>query len=381
MRHYDELLDRVLDNTDLVLLDIKQINDEKHIPLTHVSNKYTLEFARYLASRGQTMWIRYVVVPTWSDDDESAEGLGQFIAELGSASRRWSCCPTTNLASTSGTCWEIPTIWSASSPQQGDHGQGPGHPWQVSPQREVLRQEAARQRAASFIAPAFATAPSPTAASGEPLMSEGQVAALLLWLVLLAFSLNASLLRTLGAHPLYQHLCLGGAIVLVPLWTLRAGLHEGLEIHFLGLTSLTLLLGWRLALLAPCLTLLLLAYFGVIPWPTSAGRPSSASPCRWPPAGCCFWGAGPGCLATSSSTCSWRHFSGALSISAKVLASALLMGVSGTYSWHTISADYLSIWPLLLFPEALLNGMTMTLLAVYRPHWVNTFFDREYLGR
>ncbi|AUY11380.1 MULTISPECIES: energy-coupling factor ABC transporter permease [Aeromonas] len=213
-------------------------------------------------------------------------------------------------------------------------------------------------------------------------MSEGQVAALLLWLVLLAFSLNASLLRTLGAHPLYQHLCLGGAIVLVPLWTLRAGLHEGLEIHFLGLTSLTLLLGWRLALLAPCLTLLLLAYFGVIPladigWQALIGvaLPVATS---W----LLFLG-------------SWawlpRHLfvylfvaaflGGALSISAKVIASALLMGVSGTYSWHTISADYLSIWPLLLFPEALLNGMTMTLLAVYRPYWVNTFFDREYLGR
>ncbi len=213
-------------------------------------------------------------------------------------------------------------------------------------------------------------------------MSEGQVAALLLWLVLLAFSLNASLLRTLGAHPLYQHLCLGGAIVLVPLWTLRAGLHEGLEIHFLGLTTLTLLLGWRLALLAPCLTLLILAYFGVIPltdigWQALIGvaLPVATS---W----LLFLG-------------SWawlpRHLfvylfvaaflGGALSISAKVIASALLMGVSGTYSWHTISADYLSIWPLLLFPEALLNGMTMTLLAVYRPHWVNTFFDREYLGR
>lgn len=213
-------------------------------------------------------------------------------------------------------------------------------------------------------------------------MSEGQVAALLLWLVLLAFSLNAPLLRTLGAHPLYQHLCLGGAIVLVPLWTLRAGLHEGLEIHFLGLTSLTLLLGWRLALLAPCLTLLILAYFGVIPltdigWQALIGvaLPVATS---W----LLFLG-------------SWawlpRHLfvylfvaaflGGALSISAKVIASALLMGVSGTYSWHTISADYLSIWPLLLFPEALLNGMTMTLLAVYRPHWVNTFFDREYLGR
>ena len=83
VRPYHHLPDRLLDNTDLVLLDIKQINDEKHIPLTHVSNKYTLEFARYLASRGQTMWIRYVVVPTWSDDVESAEGLGQFIAGLG----------------------------------------------------------------------------------------------------------------------------------------------------------------------------------------------------------------------------------------------------------------------------------------------------------
>ena len=43
-------------------------------------------------------------------------------------------------------------------------------------------------------------------------MSEGQVATLLLWLVLLAFSLNASLLRTLHANPLYQHLCLGSAL-------------------------------------------------------------------------------------------------------------------------------------------------------------------------
>ena len=213
-------------------------------------------------------------------------------------------------------------------------------------------------------------------------MSEGQVAALLLWLVLLAFSLNASLLRTLGAHPLYQHLCLGGAIVLVPLWTLRAGLHEGLEIHFLGLTSLTLLLGWRLALLAPCLTLLLLAYFGVIPLADIGWQALSGVALPVATSWLLFLG-------------SWawlpRHLfvylfvaaflGGALSISAKVIASALLMGVSGTYSWHTISADYLSIWPLLLFPEALLNGMTMTLLAVYRPHWVNTFFDREYLGR
>jgi uncharacterized membrane protein len=213
-------------------------------------------------------------------------------------------------------------------------------------------------------------------------MSEGQAAALLLWLLLLIFSLRGPLLRTLLAQPLYQHLCLGGAIMLVPLWLLRAGLHEGLEVHFLGLTSLTLLLGWRLALLAPCLTLLILGYFDVIEladigWHALIGvaLPVATS-----------W-----LLFLASWAWLPRHLfvylfvvafgGGALSISVKVVASALLMDMSGTYPWHTISADYLSIWPLLLFPEALLNGMTMTLLAIYRPHWVNTFFEREYLGR
>ena len=84
IRHYDDALDALLDQTDLVMLDIKHMNDDIHIPLTHVSNKYCLEFARYLAQKGKTMWIRYVVVPGWSDDDAGAHALGAFIRdELG----------------------------------------------------------------------------------------------------------------------------------------------------------------------------------------------------------------------------------------------------------------------------------------------------------
>ncbi|MFM4956508.1 energy-coupling factor ABC transporter permease [Aeromonas veronii] len=213
-------------------------------------------------------------------------------------------------------------------------------------------------------------------------MSEGQLAALLIWLVLLAFSLRRSLWQTLHDNPLYQHLLLGSAIALVPLWYLRAGLHEGLEVHFLGLTSLTLLLGWRLALLAPCLTLLVLGYFGVtnladFGWQALVGiaLPVATS-----------W-----LLFLASWAWLPRHLfvyifvaaflGGAITISVKVAASALLMGLSDSYPWHTITADYLSIWPLLLFPEALLNGMAMTVLAIYRPNWVNTFFDRTYLGK
>lgn len=69
----------------LVMLDIKHMNDDIHIPLTHVSNaSHCLEFARYLAQKGKTMWIRYVVVPGWSDDDAGAHALGAFIRdELG----------------------------------------------------------------------------------------------------------------------------------------------------------------------------------------------------------------------------------------------------------------------------------------------------------
>ena len=77
-------IEEILPYLDQYLLDIKHMNDDIHIPLTHVSNKYCLEFARYLAKKGKTIWIRYVVVPGWSDDDAGAHALGAFIRdELG----------------------------------------------------------------------------------------------------------------------------------------------------------------------------------------------------------------------------------------------------------------------------------------------------------
>ncbi|WP_108651685.1 pyruvate formate lyase 1-activating protein [Dongshaea marina] len=81
VHRYDEQLDELLDVTDLVLLDIKHMKDEIHIPLTHVSNKYALEFGRYLAKKQKKIWLRYVVVPGWTDDDEGAHLLGQFIRD------------------------------------------------------------------------------------------------------------------------------------------------------------------------------------------------------------------------------------------------------------------------------------------------------------
>ncbi|MFD2179344.1 pyruvate formate lyase 1-activating protein [Veronia pacifica] len=79
IRKYTPAIDEVLDNTDLVMLDLKQLNDEVHQDLIGVSNKRTLDFARYLHERGQKTWIRYVVVPGYSDDELSVRKLGAFI--------------------------------------------------------------------------------------------------------------------------------------------------------------------------------------------------------------------------------------------------------------------------------------------------------------
>ncbi|UHA72841.1 pyruvate formate-lyase-activating protein [Paenibacillus sp. 481] len=75
-------LESLFEVTDLILLDIKHINTEKHIHLTGVSNLRTLETARYLSERGKKMWIRHVVVPGINDDSEDLFQLGRFIGTL-----------------------------------------------------------------------------------------------------------------------------------------------------------------------------------------------------------------------------------------------------------------------------------------------------------
>ncbi len=82
VRKYTPVIDELLDNTDLVLLDIKQMNDDKHIELTKVSNQRTLLFAEYLAKRNQPTWIRYVVVGGFTDDEVSALQLAEFIKPM-----------------------------------------------------------------------------------------------------------------------------------------------------------------------------------------------------------------------------------------------------------------------------------------------------------
>lgn len=74
-----EKLDKLMKLTDLVMLDIKHIDPEKHKELTAQPNEGILAFVSYLEDRGVDMWIRHVVVPGLTDDDKYLYDLGYFI--------------------------------------------------------------------------------------------------------------------------------------------------------------------------------------------------------------------------------------------------------------------------------------------------------------
>lgn len=75
-------VDELLKYTSLVLLDIKHIDDEEHKKLTKHTNKNILEFAQYLSEIKKPMWVRHVVVPGITFNDEYLARLGQFLATL-----------------------------------------------------------------------------------------------------------------------------------------------------------------------------------------------------------------------------------------------------------------------------------------------------------
>ncbi len=68
--------------TDLVLLDIKHIDDEKSKILTGLSNKNNLDFAKYLSNNNIPVWIRQVILPGYTDDENDLLKLKDFIESL-----------------------------------------------------------------------------------------------------------------------------------------------------------------------------------------------------------------------------------------------------------------------------------------------------------
>ena len=101
-----EKIDKVLDNTDLVLLDIKHMDEEESKKLTGVGIQKTLKLARHLDERNIPIWLRHVLVPGVTDSEENLSKIGEFAATLSNIDRL-EIYHTTLWVFTNGRTWVL----------------------------------------------------------------------------------------------------------------------------------------------------------------------------------------------------------------------------------------------------------------------------------
>ena len=77
-----ENINNLLKYTDLVLLDIKHIDDAEHKKLTGASNKNILAFAQFLSEKQIPVWIRHVVVKDITLNEKYLKELGRFLKTM-----------------------------------------------------------------------------------------------------------------------------------------------------------------------------------------------------------------------------------------------------------------------------------------------------------
>ena len=82
-----EKFQKLMEYTDLLLVDIKHIDEEEHKKLTGMGNSHIIEMFRYLDEIKKPIWIRHVLVPGISDNDEYLTRTRDFIRTLGNVQR------------------------------------------------------------------------------------------------------------------------------------------------------------------------------------------------------------------------------------------------------------------------------------------------------
>ena len=178
----------------------------------------------------------------------------------------------------------------------------------------------------------------------------------------------------------FQHRLFGACAVLFVLWVLRVGIVEGLYVHFLWLTALSLLVGFRWSFLGGSLVLLGATIVGQHPF-SMFGVYALIGVLL------------PICLSYAILSLSFHKMSqhifvyifvcaflaGGVAIGTKMLIQGLYFYIDIGYEWDDVKNNFLTIIPLVIFPEALFNGMIMTILIIYKPDWVYTYHDKFYI--
>lgn len=205
-------------------------------------------------------------------------------------------------------------------------------------------------------------------------------AAWLVWLPFFARSVFKAPWQRLR-DPARLNVWLGLVVLLTVIWSLKAGVQPGLDLHLLGATVFTLCCGAHLAFVG-----LSFVELGVT---LNGGGDLLAYAAN------ALVLAGWGVLVSQSLTKLFvrvlpKHFfvyifvnaffGAALTIFSVGLAATTLLWLAGAYPLSYLASEYLPYFLLLGFSEAWLSGMVMTMFVVYRPEWVSSFDDASYLS-
>lgn len=78
-KSHTEKFDRLMDVCDLIMLDIKHMDEGEHIHLTGASNSHVFDFMDYLKFKNKAVWVRHVLVPGITDDEKQLRSLGTYL--------------------------------------------------------------------------------------------------------------------------------------------------------------------------------------------------------------------------------------------------------------------------------------------------------------
>lgn len=215
--------------------------------------------------------------------------------------------------------------------------------------------------------------------NGELLSIEARQAFWLAWVLCLGLAFWLAPWRRFR-HDQPLHLFAGTAVGLMILWSMRTAVLPGLEFHLLGMTTATLMLGWSLAVLAGTIALVAVTIAGFGDW---SGLPVNALLTVLLPATLTQ------SLLVLVRSALPKHFFVYVFINAFLAGGMVVLAAAYLAVWVLVGAEavslsdlrqgFLPFLPLMLFPEAFVNGFLMSVMVGLRPEWVTSFRDEEYL--
>jgi len=180
--------------------------------------------------------------------------------------------------------------------------------------------------------------------------------------------------------PSDAHVFFASCIVLWLIWRMSGGAMVGMEFHLLLVTTITLMFGWQFSVLCVSIAQLGLTLEGQTEW-ASYGLNVLCNGIV--PVWVTYW--------VFRYTYTWlpRNIfvyifgcgfaGGALSMLFSRFTGMAILVLSGAYQWENLGEEPMFVI-IMLFPEAFLNGMLITIFVVYRPQWVSSFVDQHYLS-